>query len=219
MFDVRRRCVFVIGLSFLTLRCPAADNLVANGDFEQADPAAAGRPLGWDRPDGLGIQWVEAPASQGGVARGKAIRFDTAVSEQAMMDQWKKVGITDWNIPAASAGPVGATYGLSFYSKAFPIAAGKTYRVTVAHRGTGGGKVWVRGYGEKNGKPTRMYEAVAECLPSESWQTIEHVFNPTQHRPAVTEMRVMLYAYWPAGVSWFDAVRVEEIPEPAAIGK
>jgi hypothetical protein len=35
------------------------------------------------------------------------------------------------------------------------------------------------------------------------------VFSPTRVRPEVTEMRVMLYAYWPPGVYWFDNVRIE----------
>jgi hypothetical protein len=28
-------------------------------------------------------------------------------------------------------------------------------------------------------------------------------------------MKVMLFAFYPAGVSWFDNIRIEPIPEPA----
>jgi hypothetical protein len=207
--------------------CAAADligpNLVANGDFEQADPAVAGKALDWDRPDGLGVQWGDAPPGKDGESHGKAVRMDTAVSEKAMMEQWAKVGIKDWNIPKATNDPVAATYGLSLYSKAFPIEAGRAYRVSVAFHGAGA-KIWVRGYGElTHGGTTekrRLYEAVAELTPSkDGWAVTTHDFDPTKHTPKVTEMKVMLFAYWPPGVSWFDDVQVRALEPGPATGK
>ena len=188
----------------------AAEALVLNGDLERADPTAATRPLGWDQPDGLGIQWLTAP----GDGHGKALRFDSAISEKRMVAQWKQVDITMWDIPNASDDVVGSTYGLSLYSQAFPIVADQAYKVVLDHRGVGGGKVWVRGYVEKKGRQSRVYEAVAETPPSAEWRTITYVFHPTRaHAKApglavATTMKVMLYAYWPAGESWFDNVRV-----------
>ncbi len=200
---------------------PAANapNLVVNGGLDQADPADARRPLGWERPDGLGVRWEDAPAPAG-AGHGKALRLDTAVSEIGMMEQWKKVGITAWNIPNATADPVAATYGLSIYSQAFPITKGRSYRVSVAYHGAGGAKVWVRGYGEltrpEGVEKRRLYEAVAEVTASpQGWTVTAHDFAPTKHTPKVTEMKVMLFAYWPPGVSWFDDVRVVELPEEA----
>ena len=109
--------------------------------------------------------------------------------------------------------PIAATYGLSFYSDAFPIEAGKRYRVTVAYRGSGGAKVWVRGYGLKAGKERRLYEAQGACPSSpDGWTDYTHEFHPTKNTPAVTTMKVMLFAYWPPGQSWFDDVRVEALP-------
>ena len=53
----------------------AGETMVVNGDFEQADPTNSTRPAHWERPDGLGVQWTNAPES----AHGKAIRMDTSV--------------------------------------------------------------------------------------------------------------------------------------------
>ena len=36
---------------------------------------------------------------------------------------------------------------------------------------------------------------------------------PTKFRPEVTEMKVMLFAYHPPGVYWFDNVKIEPVSE------
>jgi hypothetical protein len=180
--------------------------LVINGDFEKADPAVAGQPLFWEKPDGLGVQWVDEPG------RGKVIRMDTRVSEKAMVAQWEKTGKTnEWNIPNAAGDAIAETYGLSFYSNAFAIKSGQAYRVTFDLKSSGGSKVWVRGYGMLRGEKRRLYEKVVHCKPKGEWATVSEVFHPTKFRPAVTEMRVMLYAYYPPGVYMFDNVRVDPI--------
>jgi len=195
-------------------------NLVVNGDFEQADPADPSRPLGWERPDGLGVGGKAAPAGKDGKGRGNVISMDTATSEKRMMEHWAEVGIKDWNIPKANNDPVAATYGLSYYSQAFPIEAGKAYRVSVSFHGAGA-KIWVRGYGElTHGDVTekrRLYEALSELsADGEGWTVTTHDFNPTKHTPKVTEMKVMLFAYWPPGVKWFDEVKVQALSSDPA---
>jgi hypothetical protein len=190
-------------------------NLVVNGDFSRPDATDANRPLGWARPDGLGVSWKEPPGAAPGDVHGKAIIMDTAVSEKRMMEHWAEVGITDWNIPKASGDPVAATYGLSYYSQAFPIEPGKAYRVSVAFHGAGA-KIWVRGYGLlTHGDVTesrRLYEAVAELTPCDhGWAITTHDFNPTKHTPKVTEMKVMLFGYWPPGVKWFQDIKVQAL--------
>jgi hypothetical protein len=93
-------------------------SILPHGDFEQADPRDAARPAGWDRVDGLGVQWTNAPDA----AHGKAIRMDTRISEQAMQAQWVKMGLTNlWNIPKPDKNPIAETYGLSLYSDAIPV--------------------------------------------------------------------------------------------------
>lgn len=191
--------------SILILGCAAlgaADNLVRNGGFELAEPADAGRLLAWGRIDGLGIRWLAAPDGR----PGKALRFDTAVSEQAMVARWKEQGIAEWDVPDPGAGPIGATYGLSLYGEAIPIAAGQAYAIEVDHRGPGGGKIWVRGYARRGEAMKRVYEAQTELSADPAWKRAVYAFHPTRRTPQVTEVRVMLYAYWPAAESWFDDV-------------
>ncbi len=190
---------------------PAADNLVVNGDFSQADAQDAARPLGWDKPDGLGVQWVDSADA----AHGKVIRMDTTVSEQAMIDQWKKVGISEWKFPQPGPEAIGEKRGLSLYSRAFPVTKGKAYRLVADYRG-GGVKVWVRGYMlSKDGKERlRIYEGQAEGLQhAEGWNTIDQVFRPTTNSPAVKELRLLLSSRGQPGVAEFDDVLVEEIDD------
>lgn len=180
----------------------AAENLIRNGGFEQADPADAARLLAWGRIDGLGIRWLAGPPG----GSGKALRFDTAVSEKDMVASWKSQGITEWDIPDASGGPVGATYGLSLYSDAVPIVKDQAYAIEVRHKGPGGGKIWVRGYAKRGDAMKRVYEAQTELGADEAWKQTVYAFHPTRHTPLVSEVKVMLYAYWPAKESWFDDV-------------
>lgn len=184
-----------------------------NGDFETAD-ASGKAPAGWDRPDGLGVQWTSPP--EGDTRAGaKAIRMDTSLSERQMVARWRAEGITKWDIPNPSDGTVAATYGLSLYSHAVPVVTGQAYRVTFDFRADGesnGGKLWVRGYGQYRGERRRRYETIVFCrVPDDQWHSFTQVFYPAQRRPEVTEMQVMLYAYWPPGVYWFDNVRIEPI--------
>lgn len=198
----------LLALLFTAGVSSAAPNLVANGDFAQADPARSGAPLGWDRFDGLGIQWTNAPDGHG-----RAIRMDTRISETAMNASWARAGLTnDWFIPNAAGNAIAETYGLSYYSVPFAVASGVTYRVSADVWGPSGAKIWVRGYGQFRGRLTRRYESVLNCYGSgTAWRTCTQDFCPTKHRPDLTEMRVMLFAYYPAGVYWFRNVRVEAV--------
>jgi len=184
--------------------------LVANGNFEQVAAGAADRPAAWGKPDGLGVQWADS----GDAAHGKAIRMDTRISEKAMMAQWRKTGQTnEWNIPNAAASAVAETYGLSLYSDDIPVKPGQPYRITFDFKGANdGAKVWVRGYGLLQGKQRRRWETQVGCKGNATtWSTCSQVFFPTKFCPEVTEIKVMLFAFYPAGVYWFDNVRIEPI--------
>jgi len=200
-----------VALGLLAATSRAGQNLVANGDFERADPGRAGAPFGWELPDGLGVQWTNAPSGSG-----RAIRLDTRVPEQAMNASWARAGLTnDWFIPNAAGNAIAETYGLSYYSIPFAVSSGVTYRVSVDVWGAGGVKVWARGYGMFRGKLTRRYENILVCDGNNhAWKTCTMTFQPTRHRPEVTEMRIMLYAYYPPRVYWFDNVRVEAVETP-----
>jgi hypothetical protein len=200
-----------------------AVSIIPNGDFSAADQDHADTPAHWDKPDGLGVQWAATPDG-----KGRAIRMDTAVSEQDMVAQWRKVGIDKWDVPHATTGPMGENYGLSFYSDAVPIEAGRAYRLSYDFQGAAGGvKVWVRGYGEIRkdadhaSEHRRMWEVFvngnaegAKAL-GDCWTRVTQDVYPTKHTPKVSEVKIMLYAYYPSGVYWFRDVRLEPIAEDA----
>lgn len=182
-------------------------SLLPNGDFEQPDPRDPTKPAGWDRVDGLGVQWVSV------AGHGKAIRMNTAVSEQDMVAQWTRSGLTKYVFANPGSNPIADTYGLSYSSDFVPVKSNQAYRIRFDYRGaSGGGKVWVRGYGLHAGERRRLYETIVFCrTPDRQWHTLTQVFFPTKARPEVTEMAVMLFAYHPAGEYWFDNVRLEPI--------
>jgi len=210
-----RVSVLLLGCATVLVVFPLAqawggEVLVANGNFEQASAGAGDRPAAWGKPDGLGVQWTDS----GDAAHGKAIRIDTRISERAMMAQWRKTGQTnEWNIPNAASSAVAETYGLSLYSDAIPVKPGQPYRITFDFKGhNAGAKVWVRGWGLLGGKKRQLWNTTVDGKGQEgSWSTCTQVFFPTKFRPAVTEMKVMLFAFYPAGVYWFDNVRIEPI--------
>jgi hypothetical protein len=194
--------------ALLLAQTPAtAPSVVPNGDFEQADPARADKPAGWELSDGLAVSWADAP----GQGHGKAIRMDTSLSEQAVVASNAKAGLTKWVFPNPQGSPIGESYGLSLYSEAVPVIAGKTYKVSFdfcSEKGTGG-KLWFRGYGLVNGQEKRLYEGTIDCNGSPDWKTFSGMFNPTRYTPNVTEFKIMLYANVPDGVAWFDNIHVE----------
>jgi hypothetical protein len=206
----------VIFFAFLSMAAHG-QSVLPNGDFEQADPAHPGKAAHWDQTDGLGVQWTDAPAMPGAAPHGKAIRMDTSVSEKAMVDSYARAGLTQWVFPNPGNGPIAETYGLSLYSDAMPVAPGKTYRVTfdyMSEKGTSG-KLWFRGYGDVNGQPKRIYEGTVDCGAAGAWKSFTGLFHPTRHTPNVTEFKIMLSAFFPGGVAWYDNVKVEAFDEPA----
>ena len=193
----------------------AAGAMVKNGGFEVVDPADKEKPQFWERLDGLGVQWTNAPADDKGRAAGKAIRMNTAISEKDIDAHRKKVGLDKWVFPDAAANAIAETYGLSYYSDAMPVVKGQKYKVTAWYRGPGGGaKIWVRAYGMFQGEMRRRYEAQFSCTGNpNTWTENSMEFTPSKMRD-VSEMKVMLYAYYPPGVYWFDNVKIEPVEEP-----
>ena len=187
----------LMSLAALMMLVAHADDAVLpavlpNGDIEQADPARAGKAAHWDLMDGLGVQWTNAPGS----GHGKAIRMDTAQTEKAMVTSYAKAGLTQWVFPKPADTTIAETYGLSLYSEAMPVVAGKTYRVTfdyLAEKGTGG-KLWFRAYANVNGEKKRVYEGTIDCGGSGGWKQFSGVFHPTKYRPKVDEVKIMLFA-------------------------
>jgi len=198
-------------ISFQAAVPAPAQDLVVNGNFEKADATDPARPAGWDRVDGLGVQWM----SSVGDSHGRAIRMDTRLSEQAMQAQWIKTGLTNiWNIPKPEKNPIAETYGLSLYSAPMPVKPGQAYKITFDFKGRAGAKVWVRGYGIFAGEKRRRWETYVDCHgKGDGWTTQSQIFHPTKFHKDVTEIKVMLFAYYPPDVYWFDNVRIEPVVE------
>lgn len=204
----------MFSLFFAAVAAFAAESLLPNGGFEQADAKDPSHPAGWDKVDGLGVVWTNAPKGSDGIERGKAIRIDTTHSEIAMCEQWKKTGLEKYVFPKPQKNPIAETYGLSYYSDPIPVEKGQPYKVTFDYKSKFQGMLWVRGYGMLNNEKRRLWETKIECRASaDDWVTISQEFWPTKYRPAVTEMRVMLYAYYPPGIYWYDNVKIEPITE------
>lgn len=189
---------------------PAAKPVEINvhGDFEQADPANSAKPLGWELSDGNAVAWTNS----GDPAHGKAIRMNTAMSEQDADDSNAKAGLTKWVFPHPANTAIGESYGLSLYSEAFPCNPDKVYTVTFDYKcekGTGG-KLWMRGYSLVNGEEKRVYEGNVDCGGNAEWKTYTGTFHPTKHTPSVTKLKIMLYAIVPDGIAWYDNVKVTE---------
>ncbi len=190
-----------------------AQSVLPNGDFEQGDPAHPDKALHWDAVDGLGVRWTDAPALPGVPPHGKAIRMDTSVSEIDMVASYQRAGLTQWVFPKPAGNAIAETYGLSLYSDAVPMVAGKNYRITfdyMSEKGTSG-FILMRGYANVNGQKKRVYEKKIECGGQGTWKTFTDVAHPGRSPVPVEEFKVMLFAYYPAGVAWWDNVKVEPV--------
>jgi hypothetical protein len=203
-----------LGCALLFLPLAArAQSVLPNGDFEQGDPAHPGQALHWDAVDGLGVRWTDAPALPGAPPHGKAIRMDTAVSEIDMVASYQKAGLTQWVFPKPAGNAIAESYGLSLYSEAVPVIPGKNYRITfdfMSEKGTAG-FILLRGYAKANGQDKRVYEKKIECSSKGAWKTFTGVAHPARSPQPIDEFKIMLFAYYPAGVAWWDNIKVEPI--------
>jgi len=180
-------------------RWEQAPNLV-KGDFEQGQRA----PLGWDKlPHDVSWVWEKGKNAK---AKDRVIRFT--------MDE-----------------DVAGTTGVLYYSEFFPVEEGATYRFQCRWKTTGSAaKVFVKCYDEL---PTEFRTSSAadpaqtekrEVYRSQQnlqgnpgvWNVQTEDFTPlhTQFNPRWG--RVMLYAYWPAGVVEWDDVVVKQVAPPLA---
>ena len=64
-----------------------------------------------------------------------------------------------------------------------------------------------------NGEKKRVYEGTVDCSGSGGWKQFTGLFHPTKYRPNVDEFKIMLFAYNPPGIAWFDNVQVEVVEE------
>jgi hypothetical protein len=190
-------------------------NLVANGDFEKGENT----PDNWEKVDGL-CTFHETDGERGG-----HIRMDTDVY-LSQWHQWRKRfegGESASAAPAKDAtsgdkyDTVGGTYGVRLYSDVIPVEAAATYSIEFDALCPFSNqlffpKVFVKGYG-KDGTTMEFYNMYKAVHTSDTarWQHYSRVFHPTDRTPQVTEMRVMLFAYWPPGEYAFDNVAIYKV--------
>ncbi len=207
-----------------------------NGNFEEAAPAEAGRPLapkGWAHPDGLTALWTTDPAAP---EHGKIILLDTDVLESEAKKRQAALRKTAEDKSAIPEAPrksaltqkeqydaIGATYGVSYYSQNLACKPKQAYKISFDFKGpSGGAKVWVRGWGPFQEETRRRWETIVNCRTGgNEWTHFEQAFHPTR-RPLSKEkityieisyFHVMLYAYWPRGQYRFDNIQIEEISD------
>ena len=169
-----------------------APNLVRNPGFESAAPGGRG-PAHWQEPE-TQMAWVANPDGPG-----KVLKYD--------MDK-------------ATAG----SYGLDFYSDWIPIEAGATYRFSCRYKTLGPTpKVFLKGYHAfpaQNGYPAQRRETYRRQVHPKGargeWHSETADFVPLAttkaHTPAF--LKVDLYAYWPAGVIFWDDVVLKKVRDP-----
>lgn len=200
-------------------------NLLKNGDFEKGTE----QPEGWERCDRFSTFWVE-----GGPQPGRCIKIDTDI----LLSQWKqwreafKNGATNPPEKIPTKPPkydtVAGTHGVHFYSDWIPVKPDSTYRITADVKGPSvlGGpieffpKIFVKGYDlfeDETGKQWReVFRAYLACRTrtnGKQWERFTRLFHPTSTTPRVKRMRVILYAYWPPGVYYFDNIRLTEVKD------
>ncbi len=96
-----------------------------------------------------------------------------------------------------------------------PVIPGKNYRITFDYLGEKGtsGFILMRGYANVNGQKKRVYEKKIECVGQSAWKTYSDIAHPGRSPQPVDEFKIMLYADYPAGVAWYDNIKVEPIDD------
>ncbi len=164
-------------------------NLVANPGFEEGGGPAGG-PARWQAVE-KEMAWVENPDGPG-----KVLKYDMS--------------------PGTAGG-----YGLDFYSDWIAIEAGATYRFSVRLKSLGPTpKVFLKGYHAfppVDGYPAQRREVYRRQVHPKGakgvWQTAVATFIPSAARPehTPTHLKVDLYAYYPAGVIYWDDVVLKKV--------
>jgi len=215
-------------------------NLVQNGSFELGDKCPTGWMIRFPRKDiydlvdiyrldGLTLFWDTTHSTSG-----KCIQMDTDVNQKEVHRRMFEL-IANPDAPPWPKTPTrppkydtaAGLEGASLWSEPIPAEKGKLYRMSVDAAGQMEGmffpKMFVRGFGmAKDAKgqmiKRKLYDTYLACRVSgkERWSHFTQTFCPTDKTPDVTEIRVMLFSYWPPGIYYWDNVEITEAPEAEA---
>jgi len=169
-------------------------NLVKNPGFEDADGDHPAHWDGWDRDyEHKMAHWVDAPGPGGS---GKCMKFEMNAD-------------------------IAGGYGVAYYSEPIDITGGRRYRFSIRVRSDAPAvKIFLKHYayfppanreGEGQWRETRRAPLNCRGVKGQ-WQTFTRDFSP--HRDDAQDpkqTRVELYAYWPAGIVYFDDVVMKKI--------
>ncbi len=206
-----------IGLSVMMLLAAAlqaGENLLPNGSFDEGGKEA----LHWEKTDNLTSFW------RNDGQRGRILELDTRPDRKQVLAYWKErkrnpdVSAPKAVIPEEPLKSIGSNEGTALDSMLLDVKPGQDYKLSVDYRGAGTPFVWIKGFmiHPKRKTLTDCYQT--RLAPpggaADRWRSCSITFRPT---PQTVKMKVRIYAYWPAGVYWFDNVRLEEItPAEAA---
>ena len=169
-------------------------NLVRNPGFELADPTGKS-PADWQAVEEQ-MAWVPNPDGAG-----KVIKFDM---NQATAE----------------------TYGLDFYSDWIAIEPGATYRFSCRYKSLGPTpKIFLKGYflwPGGDGYAPQWRESYRRQVhpggPQGQWNSVTADFVPDAFKAAQKPLRlkVDLYAYYPAGVIFWDDIVLKKVRDAPA---
>ena len=215
-------------------------NLVKNGGFEEGEKCPTGWMIRFPRKDitdlvdiramdNLTLFWDTTHSTSG-----KCIRMDSDVNQKEVHKRMFEL-IANPDAPPWPKTPTrppkydtaAGLEGVSFWSEPIPVEKGKLYRMAVDVMGNMEGiffpRMFVRGFGmakDATGQTVnrKLYDTYVSCRVSGQgrWSHFTQTFDPTSQTPAVTEVRIMLFGYWPPGEFYWDNVAIAEVPEAEA---
>ena len=188
-------------------------NLVPNGDFEKGRlmPAHWGSNAKKDPT----VQVYES--AKGRVIEGKNLLWNKTESSTGRCIEFRL------DEPAKQWTSIAATSGMEYESEYIPCAYNKKYKLSIDIKSVGINgkkngpevKVFVKAYryDKKRKKSFEVYRAPMHCYPEKpgDWSTCSRTFKIKVS--TAQKMKVVVYAYWPKGVVYFDNVRLIEINE------
>lgn len=171
-------------------------DLVMNGNFEVGQKT----PANWE-PLKEHMSWVTDPDGKSG----KVVKFDMPED-------------------------IAATYGMLLYSQPFAVEEGATYRIRWRFKTMAPAvKLFIKGYDEfpkefgfeaqerevwRSRKDPQYGPRVENEYARGEWTEYGHDFVPFVKGPTRPRcLRLMLYAYWPKGVLWWDDIVVRKIKD------
>ena len=199
-----RTRIFILLFLQVTAFAYCEVNLIPNGDFEN------GRLM----PDHWGSNAKKDPTVQvyesakGRVKEGKNLLWNKTESPTGRCMEFRL------NESAKQWTSIAATSGMEYESEYIPCTYNQEYKISIdIKKNDPKVIVFVKAYryDKKKMKSFEVYRAPMHCYPEnpEDWSTCSRTFKIKVS--TAQKMKVVVYAYWPKGVMYFDNVKLVEI--------